>query len=246
MPENHPRFQSRVRRPPPEPEALDVKVLHEDESLIAIDKAPGMVVHPTYLNWSGTLLNAVLWHVRGRPGISPRIVTRLDKDTSGVVLIALTPEIHAQVQRGAAAGWMSKEYLALVRGTPAPPRGSIELPLGRSQEDRRRVVVTPTGQHSLHQVRGAVVIRRTFVGPMRASDWSHAPDPRAPCRTGMADRRRPRVRKDRRDDGASGAARLAPHPASPCDRRTAGDRGARAVRPPAVPGLLRTSRCRAA
>jgi 23S rRNA pseudouridine1911/1915/1917 synthase len=148
MPENLPGFQSRARRPPPEPEAIDVRILYEDDSLIAIDKAPGMVVHPTYLNWSGTLLNAVLWHVRGRPNASPTIITRLDKDTSGVVLVALRPAVHAQVQRSAGAG-MRKEYLAVVRGAPASLRGSIELPLARSTEDRRRVVVMPAGQHSV-------------------------------------------------------------------------------------------------
>jgi 23S rRNA pseudouridine1911/1915/1917 synthase len=146
MPEEAPRFQS--RRPPPEPEALAISILYEDESLIAIDKAPGMVVHPTYRNWSGTLLNALLWHVRSRAGSTPSIITRLDKDTSGVVLIALTPDLHAQVQRDAAAGRVTKEYLAVVRGTPAPPRGEIALPLARSAEDRRRVVVTPAGQPS--------------------------------------------------------------------------------------------------
>jgi 23S rRNA pseudouridine1911/1915/1917 synthase len=64
------------------------------------------------------------------------------------VLIALTPELHARVQRDAEAGRVRKQYLAVVRGAPAPPRGSIALPLGRSLEDRRRVVVTPTGQDS--------------------------------------------------------------------------------------------------
>lgn len=148
MPENDPGFQSRARRPPPEPEPLDISILYEDESLMAIDKAPGMVVHPTYRNWSGTLLNGILWHLRARADVSPHLITRLDKDTSGVVLIALTPAIHAHVQRDATAGRVRKEYLAVVRGTPAPPRGSIDLPLGRSLEDRRRVVVTPAGQAS--------------------------------------------------------------------------------------------------
>ena len=106
-----------------------------------------MVVHPTYRNWSGTLLNGLLWHVRGRPGVQPSIITRLDKDTSGVVLVALTPEVHARVQRDSIAGRVRKQYLAVVRGTPAPARGSITLPLGRSLEDRRRVVVTSAGQH---------------------------------------------------------------------------------------------------
>jgi 23S rRNA pseudouridine1911/1915/1917 synthase len=148
MPEKGPPIQSVIRRPRPEPEAVEIAVIHEDEALIAIDKPPGMVVHPTYRNWSGTLLNGVLWHVRGRAGIEPSIVTRLDKDTSGVVLVALRPELHARIQRDAAAGRMKKEYLAIVRGTPTPASGSIALPLARSTEDRRRVVVTATGQTS--------------------------------------------------------------------------------------------------
>jgi 23S rRNA pseudouridine1911/1915/1917 synthase len=147
MPQDRAGFQSRARRPPPEPEAIDVSILYEDEWLIAIDKPPGMVVHPTYRNWSGTLLNALLWHVRGRAGIQPSIITRLDKDTSGVVLVALTPDVHARVQRASIAGRVCKEYLAVVRGAPVPARGSITLPLGRSPDDRRRVIVMAAGQH---------------------------------------------------------------------------------------------------
>ena len=154
MPEEPRGFQSRPRRPPPEPEPVDISILYEDDSLIAIDKPPGLVVHPTYRNWSGTLLNGLLWHVRARPGVQPSIITRLDKDTSGVVLVALTPEVHARVQRDAIAGRVRKQYLAVVRGTPAPDRGSITLPLGRSPDDRRRVVVTPAGQqcHTAYEV----------------------------------------------------------------------------------------------
>ena len=107
-----------------------------------------MVVHPTYKNWSGTLLNGVLWHVQGRADTEPSIVTRIDKGTSGLVLVALRPEVHARMQRDAAAGRIRKEYLAIVRGTPTPAIGSIALPLARSAEDRRRVVVAATGQHS--------------------------------------------------------------------------------------------------
>ena len=146
MPEKAPPVQSIARRPRPEPEALDIAVLYQDEALIAVDKAAGMVVHPTYRNWSGTLLNALLWLLRDRAGVEPRIVTRLDKDTSGLVLVALRPEVHARIQRDASAGLVRKEYLAIVRGTPTPASGSIALPLARSADDRRRVVVTATGQ----------------------------------------------------------------------------------------------------
>jgi 23S rRNA pseudouridine1911/1915/1917 synthase len=148
MPETGPPIQPITRRPRPEPEALPITIIYEDDSLIAIDKPPGIVVHPTYKNWSGTLLNGVLWHVRSRGGIEPSIVTRLDKDTSGLVIVALGPDVHARVQKDGAAGLIRKEYLALVRGTPAPPRGSISLPLARSAEDRRLVIVTPMGQDS--------------------------------------------------------------------------------------------------
>jgi 23S rRNA pseudouridine1911/1915/1917 synthase len=145
MPEEAPAFQSRVRRPPPEPEEIPITVIYQDDALIAIDKPPGMVVHPTYRNWSGTLLNGLLWHLG--PGGQPSIITRLDKGTSGIVLAALTPEIHARVQRDGAAGRLRKEYLALVRGVPSPAAGSIALPLARSSEDRRRVVVSAGGQY---------------------------------------------------------------------------------------------------
>ena len=129
------------RRATPEPEDRPIDILYEDDHLLALNKAPGIVVHPSYKNVTGTLLNAVLWHVRDRRGVRPGIVSRLDKDTSGVLLISLTPGIHARLQRAP----MRKEYLAVVAGTPDPPRGTVELPLGRHPDDRRRVVVTPDG-----------------------------------------------------------------------------------------------------
>jgi RluA family pseudouridine synthase len=132
------------RRPQPEP--LDLHVVYEDEWVMALDKPAGMVVHPTYRNSSGTLLNGVLWHVRDRVDASPGILTRLDKDTSGLVVIGLTSSVHAAMQRDGAAGRLQKEYLAVVRGVPEPPEGRITLPLGRDTADRRVVVVRDDGQ----------------------------------------------------------------------------------------------------
>ena len=123
-------------------------MVFEDDYIIVLDKPPGVVVHPTYKNWSGTLLNSVLWRVRDRAGAQPGILTRLDKDTSGLVVMALTPEVHAALQRDQTAGRIRKEYLAVVRGSPQPPSGSIAFPLGRDAADRRRVVVTETGAPS--------------------------------------------------------------------------------------------------
>jgi 23S rRNA pseudouridine1911/1915/1917 synthase len=142
MPDPREEFQSstRVRRKP-EPEAVELVVLYEDESIIVLDKPAGLVVHPTYRNTSGTLLNGVLWRFRDRPAVQPGILTRLDKGTSGVVLVALTPALHAALQKQR----MRKEYLAVVHGRPDPPRGAITLSLARDPEDRRRVIVTDRG-----------------------------------------------------------------------------------------------------
>ena len=141
-------FQSTEARRRPQPEEGPLVIIHEDDQLIILDKPPGVVVHPTYKNTSGTLLNAVLWRVRHRADAQPGILTRLDKGTSGVVVIALTSVAHATMQKDAAAGRVSKEYLAVVSGTPSPSSGRIILPLGRDAADRRRVVVRPDGAYS--------------------------------------------------------------------------------------------------
>jgi 23S rRNA pseudouridine1911/1915/1917 synthase len=147
MPEVSTEFQSAKRRRPL-PEEGPLTVVFEDDDIIVLDKPPGIVVHPTYKNWSGTLLNSVLWRVRERTGAQPGILTRLDKDTSGLVVMALTPEVHAAMQRDQTAGRIRKEYLAVVQGSPHPVSGSIALPLGRDTADRRRVVVIETGAPS--------------------------------------------------------------------------------------------------
>jgi 23S rRNA pseudouridine1911/1915/1917 synthase len=139
---------SAPRRLRPEAEAADLDVLYEDEWLLALNKPPGVVVHPSYKQTSGTLLNGVLWRLRLRAGATPGIITRLDKDTSGLVLIALAPAIHATVQRDGAAGHVWKRYLALVDGVPSPSSGRIMRPIGREPGDRRRMMVSPGGAPS--------------------------------------------------------------------------------------------------
>jgi 23S rRNA pseudouridine1911/1915/1917 synthase len=135
-------------RTPPGPEELGLDVVFEDEHLLAINKPPGVVVHPTYKHTSKTVLNAVLWRLRDRPAARPGVLTRLDKDTSGLVLVALSPAVHATVQRDAHAGRVRKQYLAVVEGVPRPARGVIQLALGRDPADRRRVSVRPDGASS--------------------------------------------------------------------------------------------------
>jgi len=147
MPEVASEFQSADGRRRPQPEEGPLSIIYEDEWIIVLNKPPGIVVHPTYKNGSGTLLNAVLWRVRERADAQPGILTRLDKDTSGLVVMALTPEVHATMQRDGAAARVRKEYLAVVRGAPEPGSGRIVLPLGRDLADRRRVVVTADGAY---------------------------------------------------------------------------------------------------
>ena len=231
MPETGLPIQSTTRRPRPEPEAVPIAIIYEDDSLIAIDKAPGMVVHPTYKNWSGTLLNGVLWHVRHRPAIEPSIVTRLDKDTSGLVLVALGPSVHAQVQRDGATGLIRKQYLAAVCGTPDPARGSISLPLARSPEDRRLVVVTPTGQDCrtdyelLSTTNGCSLVRCELI-----TGRTHQ-IPGASGRARMADRRRRDLRSGAPGRHQASPARVAHRASSSDHARADGDRSACASRP---------------
>jgi 23S rRNA pseudouridine1911/1915/1917 synthase len=145
MPEVTGEIQITDGRRRPQPEEGPLSLIYEDEWMLVADKPAGLVVHPTYKNTSGTLLNAVLWRVRDRADAQPGILTRLDKNTSGIVVIALTPAIHAVMQKDAAAGRTCKHYLAVVRGTPEPSEGTITMPLARDPSDRRRVIVTPDG-----------------------------------------------------------------------------------------------------
>lgn len=128
----------------PAPEHVPLAVLYEDDQLLAIDKPAGMVVHPSYRHAQGTLLNAVLG--RAVPaGWTPRLVHRLDKQTSGVLLVARSPEAHRAVTRAWSTDAVRKHYLALVWGAPPKPRGEIRLALGRDPLDRRRVIVARAG-----------------------------------------------------------------------------------------------------
>lgn len=120
-------------------EDVRLQILFEDAHLLALDKPAGIVVHPTYKNAEGTLMNALLWHARGWPaGHRPSLVSRLDKQTSGVVLVAKTAAMHAALQRTP----IDKDYLAVVYGRVNTARGEIALRLRNDRNDRRRVVAS--------------------------------------------------------------------------------------------------------
>ena len=125
----------------PEPIALDI--LFEDDQMIVVNKPAGMVVHPAPGNKTGTLVNALLHHCSDLTGIGgrrrPGIVHRLDKDTSGALLVAKTAAAHAAISHQFKRRQVRKVYLALVIGTMPEGKGTIELPIGRHPRDRKRM-----------------------------------------------------------------------------------------------------------
>lgn len=128
-----------------EPEPIPLDVLYEDADLLVINKPAGMVVHPAAGNWHGTLVNAVLHHCPDLAGVGgahrPGIVHRLDKDTSGVILVAKNDASHRDLQAQFQARQVHKTYLALVYGLLSPECGEITAPIGRDLRDRKRMAV---------------------------------------------------------------------------------------------------------
>jgi 23S rRNA pseudouridine1911/1915/1917 synthase len=139
-----------------EPESIPLRVAYEDDALLVVDKPAGLVVHPSAGHGSGTLVNALLGRAieRGEPlgsiaGVGrPGIVHRLDKDTSGLIVIAKTDAAQATLMRQFGDRTVEKEYLALVRGEPPATRGRIEAPIGRDPRDRQRMAVVAGGRDS--------------------------------------------------------------------------------------------------
>jgi 23S rRNA pseudouridine1911/1915/1917 synthase len=138
----------------PAPEAIPLAVVYEDDSLIVIEKPPGLVVHPAAGHGSGTLVNALLAHagpsLSGIGGVArPGIVHRLDKDTSGLLVVAKTDRAHkalaAQFADHGRTGPLERGYLALVWGVPQRVTGTVAAPLGRSTRNREKIEVKRSG-----------------------------------------------------------------------------------------------------
>lgn len=130
-------------RPPPAAEPIPLAVLYEDEHLLAVDKPPGLVAHPSSGRRGGTLLNALLWRARGwDAGAAPRLVSRLDRGTSGVLLVAKTGAVHAAAARALKAGGAEKEYLAVAYGPVPAAKGRIDLRILPDPIDRRRRIAS--------------------------------------------------------------------------------------------------------
>ena len=134
-------------------EDIPITLLYEDESLAVVIKPCGMVVHPAAGNESGTLVNALLYHLDSLSGIGgekrPGIVHRLDKDTSGLLIVAKDDQAHAALSRQLSERQMEKHYLALAAGQMKGSEGSIDLAIGRSLKDRKKMAPRPDGRNAL-------------------------------------------------------------------------------------------------
>jgi 23S rRNA pseudouridine1911/1915/1917 synthase len=137
---------------------LDIRF--EDDHLLVVEKPAGLVVHPAAGNLDGTLVNALLHHCAGRlSGIGgvarPGIVHRIDKDTSGLLVVAKTDRAHAGLAAQFAKHTIGRRYLAVVAGLPAPPAGRIETNLARSDANRQKIAVVnpPKGRHAITHYR---------------------------------------------------------------------------------------------
>lgn len=144
-----------VTLPPPEPsslqpEAIPLRIVYEDDDLLVVDKPPGLTVHPAPGHASHTLVNALLAHCPDLSGVGgegrPGIVHRLDKDTSGLIIVAKNDASHAALARQLKDRRVEKTYLALVRGRVDPAEGVIDAPLGRHPVQRKKQAVIEGGR----------------------------------------------------------------------------------------------------
>ncbi len=170
-----------VPKPPregPQPEEIPLRFLHRDEWLAVVDKPAGMVVHPAKGNWTGTLAGALLWHLgrnggdaaaagRAGEGISllggptrPGIVHRLDRDTSGVIVVARSEEVHHHLARQFERRTVEKAYLAITHGQPQLDRDEIDLPIGIHPYQREKMAIRKDHSTSRSAVTRYEVIER--------------------------------------------------------------------------------------
>jgi 23S rRNA pseudouridine1911/1915/1917 synthase len=139
------------------PENIPLTIVYEDDELLIVNKAAGMVVHPAFGNWNGTLVNALVYHFQNLPTsrngqIRPGLVHRIDKDTSGLLVIAKTEYSMAHLAKQFFDHTIERTYYALVWGVPKEEKGSVTGHIGRSMKDRRVMAVYPDGSQGKHAV----------------------------------------------------------------------------------------------
>ena len=147
-----------VEVPPPKelgilPENIPLDVAYEDGDVIVINKPKGLVVHPAAGHWSGTLVNALLYHCRDLSGIGgtlrPGIVHRIDKDTSGLLIAAKNDFAHQALAAQLKDHSLARTYEAIVCGSVREDRGTVSAPIGRSPADRKKMAVVPDGREAV-------------------------------------------------------------------------------------------------
>ncbi|MGI5920240.1 MAG: RluA family pseudouridine synthase [Syntrophomonadaceae bacterium] len=135
------------------PQNIPLNIIYQDEDIVVVDKPKGMVVHPAHGNWDNTMVNALLYHIRDLSGINgelrPGIVHRLDKDTSGVMVVAKNDRAHRNLAEQIKIHSINREYIALVHGMIKENLGSIDAPIGRSKMDRKKMAVVAGGREAL-------------------------------------------------------------------------------------------------
>ncbi len=138
-------------------EDIPLDIVYEDDQLLVVNKPPGLVVHPGHGNYHGTLVNALAYHFKDNPDYDvndPRmgLVHRIDKDTSGLLVVAKTPDAKTHLGKQFFNKTTKREYVAIVWGTPSPALGRIEGNIGRSPKDRLQMMVFPDGDMGKHAV----------------------------------------------------------------------------------------------
>lgn len=135
------------------PENIDLDIVYEDEDLIVVNKPKGLVVHPAPGNYSGTLVNGLLYHCKDLSGINgvirPGIVHRIDKDTSGILVIAKNDESHNELAKQFKDHSIKREYYALVEGKFSKLEGTIDKPIGRNKKDRLKMGIVEDGKRAV-------------------------------------------------------------------------------------------------
>ncbi|MGM0897608.1 MAG: RluA family pseudouridine synthase [Bacillota bacterium] len=136
-----------------EPENLDLDIVYEDEDVLVVNKPKGMVVHPAPGHASGTLVNGLMYHCTDLSGINgivrPGIVHRIDKDTSGLLMVAKNDLAHASLVDQLVEKSVTRKYLALVHGHIAHDKGTIEAPIARDPKERQKMAVVDKGKHAV-------------------------------------------------------------------------------------------------
>lgn len=139
------------------PQDIPIDIVYEDKEVLVVNKPAGMVVHPGHGNYSGTLVNALAWHFKDNPDYDvddPRmgLVHRIDKDTSGLLVVAKTPDAKTNLGKQFFNKTTRREYVAVVWGVPEPETGTVEGNIGRSLKDRLQMAVFPDGDYGKHAV----------------------------------------------------------------------------------------------